>query len=350
MKICFFMGYGVMFDHHEGGLAGDIYGSELALHKLAVQLAARGHDVCVTSMNLWPDRDFGPLRYVHNDTLRSMAFDVVIVWRFAHYFLHFADLAPRTYFWFHDTAALPWLEGVLLPDDAGPLLANVRDRVTGYVALTQFHKDLLVDKYGMEPSKVAVLGNAIEPPVAPVEPVVTRVRNRFIWVSAYARGLRRLVDFFPQILAHLPDAELHVFRKPDSDEDVEYLRARPYVTVRGFVTNDAVQAEMRRAEYWLYPTDFVETYCISALEAQRAGVICIATALGALTETVGDRGVLLRTRPVHSPEYWSEALQAVLRLAGDDDSKAALRQRAQDWACQQTWETRAAEWEELAGA
>ena len=313
MKICFFMGYGVLFDHASGrGLVPDIYGSELALHSLALQLARR-HEVYVTSSNYWPDREFGALRYIHHDNLRAAEFDVVVVWRFAHYFVHYADLAPQTYFWFHDTAALPWLNGTVLPHDAAPLLANARDRISGYVALTQFHKDLLVAKYALDPAKVAVIGNAIRP--APALQPPPRVRNRFIWVSSYARGLRQLVAFFPRILQHLPDAELHVFRQPDAGEDVDFLRGKPFVVVHGFVDNERMQAEMRRAEYWLYPTDFTETYCISALEAQRAGVICIATALGALPETVGDRGVLLRQTPVHSEAYWDEALGHVLRMA-----------------------------------
>lgn len=343
MRICFYTGYVSPFDHAAGKLASDIYGSELALVNLAAELAARRHQVCITSMNHWPDADFDGLQYVHHGRVRTMTFDVVIVWKQLNYFLYFADLAPQTFFWAHEVTPGCWMEGVLL--QAAPLLANVRDRVTGYVALTEFHKRKMVDKYGLDESKVLVIGNAIQPLPAP--PVEQRVRNRFIWVSAYGRGLRQLVEFFPTIVRHLPDAELHVFRQ--ADEGYEDLLAVPHVKIHGFVSNEVVQQQMRQAEYWLYPTDVEETYCISALEAQRAGVLCIATALGALTETIGDRGVLLR-QPVHTPEYWKEALDAILSLHADEGRKAELRERGMAWANQQTLQARALEWEAAMGA
>ncbi len=59
---------------------------------------------------------------------------------------------------------------------------------------------------------------------------------------------------------------------------------------------------------------FKETYCISALEALMAGCICITSDLGGLTDTIGDRGVLI-TEPIHSEEYFNKALEQIIRAS-----------------------------------
>jgi glycosyltransferase involved in cell wall biosynthesis len=50
---------------------------------------------------------------------------------------------------------------------------------------------------------------------------------------------------------------------------------------------------MLSAGVWAYGTNFTETSCISAMEAQASGLEIISSSTAALKETVGDRGVLL---------------------------------------------------------
>ena len=48
-----------------------------------------------------------------------------------------------------------------------------------------------------------------------------------------------------------------------------------------------------RAGVWAYPTWFSETSCITAMEAQAAGLMIVSSAIAALPETVGRRGSLI---------------------------------------------------------
>ena len=51
--------------------------------------------------------------------------------------------------------------------------------------------------------------------------------------------------------------------------------------------------EFMKSDVWLYPTDFEETYCITAVEAMAAGVLCAAMSIGSLLTVIGNKGILV---------------------------------------------------------
>src|SRR5205823_3803872 len=55
------------------------------------------------------------------------------------------------------------------------------------------------------------------------------------------------------------------------------------------VNQQQLAEEFLSAGVWLYPTWFSETSCISAMEAQAAGVRMITSNIAALKETAGNR-------------------------------------------------------------
>jgi glycosyltransferase involved in cell wall biosynthesis len=66
------------------------------------------------------------------------------------------------------------------------------------------------------------------------------------------------------------------------------LATTPGVYNHGRVGQDEIAQSYLRSQLWLYPTDFLETSCITAMEAQVAGCKIVATRCGALPETVPD--------------------------------------------------------------
>jgi hypothetical protein len=92
---------------------------------------------------------------------------------------------------------------------------------------------------------------------------------------------------------------------------------------------------------WAYPTNFSETYCISALEAQAAGAIPVTTRIAALAETVRC-GTLLEPGN-KTPRYRQELLAAVaMHLASWERGEATTVGR--EWALTRTWAGVAREW------
>jgi hypothetical protein len=51
---------------------------------------------------------------------------------------------------------------------------------------------------------------------------------------------------------------------------------------------------MSSAEYWLYPTNFSETSCITAMEMLMSEVICIYYPIAGLNNTLGQYGIAVK--------------------------------------------------------
>ena len=115
------------------------------------------------------------------------------------------------------------------------------------------------------------------------------------------------------------------------------------VLPHGRVGQDRLAREFLQSEFWFYPTAFTETFCISALEAQMAGALCIATDLAALQTTVGPRGVLLPGDPA-SPQYRFAAIDAIRRSVQDPQWRERIVSDAREWAAEQSWDRIASLW------
>jgi glycosyltransferase involved in cell wall biosynthesis len=103
-----------------------------------------------------------------------------------------------------------------------------------------------------------------------------------------------MLKIFPRIREEFGGAELHIFRDKFSKEQKELAEKHSdYIIFRGLLTNEEIQDEFFKADVWLYPTNFLETFCLTALEALRGGCLCITTNIGSLPEVIGNFGILL---------------------------------------------------------
>jgi len=145
--------------------------------------------------------------------------------------------------------------------------------------------------------------NGIDPSLFQIEP--HKEGCKVVYSSSPDRGLDRLLDYWPAIREICPEAELHVYYGFDTWErmaelhrdkiaklQIEIFRTRmENMADQGVVSHGRVgQAELAKAylgaSMWLYPTNFHEVSCITAMEAQAAMALPITTKLGALIETV----------------------------------------------------------------
>jgi glycosyltransferase involved in cell wall biosynthesis len=97
--------------------------------------------------------------------------------------------------------------------------------------------------------------------------------------------------------------------------------------------------EYKKSDIWFYPTDFEETYCITALEAQLSECICVCSDLAGLKDTVGDRGVLFDNSK--SDDY---ILQKLFTIMDDTNKKQELIQSGYLWAIEQSHENIVKKW------
>ena len=326
------------------------YGSELALKSLAEHLT-KTYDVYVFGTGQSNNIKNGV--YYNNSSFfstfqKNNVIDILVISRYIHFFLEFKNTALKTYIWFHDNLAHPYWHGLAFPQDGKFLIENMEDKINGIVTLSDWHKGNIVKHYDYNQHKVSVIGNAINTSL--FDKKIDKVKNRFIYTSSPVWGLDKLVNYFHKIREKFNDAELYIYRDVSlfSKELLEEIAKYEYIKLMGKYENAKIIEEFLKADVWFYPTNISETYCISALEAQMAGCLCIASNLGALSTTIGDRGIILKS-PIYTKEYEQECYDNIFHLLSDEgkEKKLELQEKGIKWAKEQNWDNRTEEWLKL---
>ncbi len=275
-------------------------GSETMAWEMSKRLAKLGHEVFVFGHCDAPDEGVrhGVNWYdAYRFTAESWdAWDVLIVSRQAA-----AVTLP------HSAAArVLWLHDVHAGDALTPDVAAMYDIVW---CLSDWHRSFVLQCYPwMPPGKVQVTRNGIDP-VRFSRTDVPRDPHRAIYSSSPDRGLQAVVDAWPEVRKRVPDAELHCFygftnwrlslqlggengiphcSRAALDKLEAAVASTPGVVMHGRVNGQQLAEAMLGASVWAYGTWFSETSCITAMEAQAAGLVCVCPPLAALAETVRD--------------------------------------------------------------
>jgi hypothetical protein len=93
---------------------------------------------------------------------------------------------------------------------------------------------------------------------------------------------------------------------------------------------------MCSSEYWLYPTHFTETSCITALEMLMSEVICLYYPIAGLPYTIDKYGIQVTSNSV---------INTIISLT--DDQKRQLRQNGKLYAKSCSWKNREKSWTKM---
>lgn len=334
-------------------LEGGIGGSETAAVHVARQLVMLGHEVSVVGQVVPGSDEVSPGKAVEYADLRTydrpglIECDAFVSSRIPQAIRVLRPRARATALWMHDIHAGDDFDGDLL--DYGAILC-----------LSRWAKSYLLHLYPAVPKERFVLTrNGIDADLfRSIEP--KKEGFRCIYSSSPDRGLDRLLDFWPEIRKIREDAELHVYygfgnwRKmaKSSDERLkidwyeEWLRRmeKEGVVYHGRVGQRELAEAFAASSLWPYPTNFHETSCITAMEAQVSGCVPVTSKLAALAETV--RYGCLVDPPNFEDRYREEFLRGV-RGTADGVFREAMEQ-ARPWALAELgWEGVARRWAEL---
>lgn len=168
----------------------------------------------------------------------------------------------------------------------------------------QYHGNMLDNVI----EKLALFSNAIEPEFFGGDTHENpKVPHSFIWSSSPDRGLDQLLEWWPSIRNLWPDATLNIYYGWDNvdammdsrpwlrpfKQRVLAMSRQPGVTWHGRIGQRELAQRAMQTQFWLYPSQLPaelgsgpwhETFCITALEMQAAGVIPIYPDRGALPE------------------------------------------------------------------
>jgi glycosyltransferase involved in cell wall biosynthesis len=196
------------------------------------------------------------------------------------------DLIPL--YWHHDLAGDPEVQ-------------HLKDGGWDKYKLHIFNSNWQLQQFnyflGVPYSKAIVIPNAIEPIAAIEKPSKTDGIIRLIYHTTPHRGLALLVPVFDKLCEKYDNIELDVYssfsiygwnqRDEPYQELFDACRNHPKIRYHGAVDNQTVKTAVANADIFAYPSVWMETSCISLMEAMSAGCLSVHSNLGALPETSG---------------------------------------------------------------
>ena len=369
MRIAYWTGYSPVFDPHtvvteDWELPGGGWGSERSLAQMAVELVKRGHHVEIFCRRTRPLPVFN-----------ATDFDVIVVQRYLHFWLYEETQGVPVIFWQHDVRPLTGYEDTLIYDDGRQTYATlVRGGLcTKSVMLTPSHTYGMMQHYNIPHDHFVEIGHGLPPPKSDTSGI-EKVKNRMVWISGWNRGICTALEVINKIDPEKHKIQFHINghqAQHEGNEDAPYpgrtlqffdwrtpslrhlIEESPHdITLFGYVDDETIEKAWAECDILLYPTDFVETYCICALEAQRAGCFLVASELGSMPHTIGDRGVLIPQRGADAvdmdpDDYTSVVARTLDTYLDNPDLTLPYREAGKAWAAGQTLENKASEWEAL---
>jgi len=175
---------------------------------------------------------------------------------------------------------------------------------------------------------------------------------RFIYSSMANRGLLPLLEMWENIVSRYPYAILNIYCDLDNSyvnsvapEDIKKIRILinnfpNSIFYHGFVNKKTLAQAWKESDVWFYPCVFMETFCITALEAAVSKTLVITNDLAGLNNTVGDRGVVIPGDP--TTENWKKnALYALFSVLQNSEKIEELIEKNYNWGIQYSWKNQA---------
>jgi predicted O-methyltransferase YrrM len=179
--------------------------------------------------------------------------------------------------------------------------------------------------------------------------------NKFIYSSFPNRGLLQLLEMWPTIIENFPTSTLHIYSdvynkwsndvEPTKMQQIRDLLVKYKSTNNGlgiyyygWVCKEELANAWKTADIWFYPCTFMETFCLTALEAASSQTFVVTNDLAALQNTVGDRGLIIKGDP--TTKLWQEeALKQLFFYLNNKKEKQHLIDINFKWANGLSWET-----------
>ena len=334
-KILFYTGFSPFKWNFSYNLKNPLGGSETAMSYLSNSFP-KNFEIYVVGEVI--EETINNTRYVHfnnlDNLIKTTAFHTIIVSRYLIFFEFYPNYsAYQTFIWGHDIMLFAYGTNISVEN----IISKWNSKIKGCVCQTEWHKNLFLSKYPQLNGKIFVINNGICTKMFKIKN--NKKHNRFIYSSCSERGLDRLLELWPLIIKNIPDAELFISSYLDFPLNAydmnlkENIDKYPNIKHLGKLNREQLYDILSTVEYWLYPTSFHETSCITSLEMLMSEVICIYYPVAGLVNTLGDYGI-----PV---EKGSE-IDTIVNLT--NERKTAIKKRGKEYALSCDWLNRANSW------
>jgi len=330
-------------------------GSETAGLQLSKALAERGHEVnlfCKCKTEGIKDRIRFHTINRYGQWATQVPHDVTISQRVPQPFT-IPLASPIHFFWMHDLALRRH----------GDAVRGVMWNVDAMFVLSKFMKDQYEKVYALPESVMHVTRNGIDLCLIDEVEEQTRDFNTVIFTARPERGMDILLEeTFPRLLKANPDMRL-VMSGYESYVDhlrplynkIEFLIRKYAGRVKhvGALNKKDLYKLYKTAGLYIYPTNFEEISCITAMELMACGTPMVASAGGALPETLPPScGKLIpldeQKGGALEPRYQDDFVEATLYLLRNRKAWEQMSEAGKRHAKRLGWDGVAEEWERLA--
>ena len=332
-------------------------GSEIALVYTAHELQKLNHEVCIfgaqyENFQTVQNVGYGSFDIMMNRLKEGEHVDVLIISRYVHILL-FPQIyqIKKIYIWVHDLCFHP---AFYQPLNATELVKQNWNHITSIVCVSEWQIQNLnqINGYPLG-EKGKVIGNGVTDAWVNKISKITFIKKpfSFIWCSHHSRGLDILIRMWPKIHQMItkkfhiqPTLTICGEMIPQNEVAMQKLMFLYGNNIHclGKIPQKVMLECMQNTQIWFYPTFFHETFCMIALEAQLAQCICIAPDIGALKETLTSKNTFLYHKEL-SDENIVNLIGSILSMKQNEP----LTPLDENWVHQQTWKSRALQWQTL---
>jgi hypothetical protein len=218
--------------------------------------------------------------------------------------------------------------------------------------LTQYHCDIVSEMFEILKHKVIEFGYGVDIELFSKYNKISKVPYKFIYSSYPNRGLLQLLKMWKKIKERYPSATLHIHSdihgnwvnkvsKNEMDEIKSLILdlQNSGIVYNGWTSKEKLYENWASSDVWFYPCTFLETFCLTALESAISKTLVITTNLGALKNTVSNRGVLINEN-LTNEENHEKALEILFHTIDNTIIKNNYILLNYEYAKSLSWENR----------
>jgi len=289
---------------------------------------------------------YKPLSYYYS-FVKQNYIHTCIVSRFSEYLpLTFKGWTENVYFVVHDLTP----SGIIIPIDK---------KLKKIFCLSEWHVEYFTQIFPSLKNITVPFYYGIDFQKFKTDNITFKQKYKFIYSSFPNRGLLQLLQMWPKIYDYQPLASLHIYCDIDG-KWVNQVQPEMMVQIRqliidynikengmniyyhGWVNKQVLAESWLTADIWFYPCTFMETFCLTALEAALTKTLVITNNFAALENTVGNRGIIIKG-DAKEIEWQEKALIKIKKYLNPENKclKNELIQRNFEWASNLSWASQA---------
>uniref|UniRef100_A0A6C0JZ61 Glycosyltransferase 2-like domain-containing protein n=1 Tax=viral metagenome TaxID=1070528 RepID=A0A6C0JZ61_9ZZZZ len=328
-------------------LTTGVGGSETYIIEMARYIQKSGHLDVVVFCNCSENETFEEVEYKHlNEFYKFINENKVhscIVSRFSEYLpVAFRGLTENVYLVVHDLTP----SGIVIPMDS---------KLKNIFCLTEWHVDYMNERFPSLRNITVPFYYGIDSNTFVINETDTIEPYKFMYSSFPTRGLLPLLQMWPKIYEKETKSSLHIYADvngkwvnevaSDQMKEVRQLLEEykhMNIVYHGWVDKQTLANAWRTSDIWFYPCTFMETFCLTALEAAATRTFAITNDLAALQNTVGNRGAVIEG-DASSKEWQTKALERLFYYMDEKNvmEKQERIEKNYEWVLNLTWKNQA---------